>query len=117
MSAGVIADGWEASLARTWPCGDLRPQQGSALGQWRAAWSELVNRCRSGGRVGDLRGDGVDLHGVGASYEILFDDDVLEAEMVVALELRHRGILGGDTLLITDDASEPVTHAPYAFVD
>ncbi len=113
ISAGVIAGGWEASLARTWPCGELRPEHASVLEEWRAAWSEIVDRCRVGVRVGDLRGDATDLHGVGASYEVLADDDLLEANMVVALEFRQAGILGGDTLLVTAGECEPLTRAPH----
>lgn len=112
ISAGVLAEGWEASLARTWPCGDLRSEH-RAFEEWSRAWSELVARGRSGARFSDLRGEGIELHGVGASYEVLFDDDLLEPDMVVALELRHAGILGGDTLLVSDDAPDPLTRAPY----
>ncbi|MGQ0802446.1 MAG: M24 family metallopeptidase [Actinomycetota bacterium] len=111
ISAGVLAAGWEASLARTCPCGELRPDHASALEEWRAAWSELLDRCRPGARVEDLRGEGIDLHGVGASYEVLADDEVLEPNMVVALELTHGGVLGGDTFLVTDGAPEPLTRA------
>jgi Xaa-Pro dipeptidase len=114
ISAGVLADGWEASLARTWPCGDLSPEHRASSEAWSAAWSELVDGCRAGARVGDLRGDGIDLHGEGASYEVLFDDDVLEPDMVVVLELRRAGILGGETLLVTATGSEPLTRAVAA---
>ncbi|HUF85628.1 MAG TPA: M24 family metallopeptidase [Acidimicrobiia bacterium] len=117
ISAGALADGWEASLARTWPCGEVTREHRSALEAWSTAWSELVDRCRAGARVGDLRDEGIELHGVGASYEVLADDEVLEPDMVVALELRHAGILGGDTLLVTDVGSEPLTRASYFAID
>ena len=116
ISAGVLAHGWEASLARTWPCGEIGSADRASLQTWSEAWSELVDGCRVGARVGQLRSDGIDLHGVGASYEVLPDDDVLEPDMVVALELRRAGVLGGDTLLVTERGCEPLTHAPRAAV-
>jgi Xaa-Pro aminopeptidase len=115
MSAGVIADGWEASEARTWPCGDLSAEHSPSFSRWWSAWSELVDQVRPGIRVRDVRaGDGVDISGVGASYEVLAGDEVLEPDMVVALELRHAGILGGETLLVTDAAPEPLTRASHS---
>jgi len=112
ISAGVLADGWEASLARTWPCGEVRSEDRASFEQWSSAWSELASRCRAGTRVSGLRADGIEIHGVGASYEVLFEDDVLEPGLVVALELRHAGILGGGTLLLTDDGCESLTPSP-----
>jgi len=117
ISAGVLADGWEASVARTWPCGELRSEHRSSWAQWWSAWNALVDRARPGTPVGEIRDAGeVDLHGVGASYEVLADDDVLEPDTVVALELRHAGILGGETLLVTADGCEPLTRAPHVAV-
>lgn len=116
ISAGVLADGWEASLARTCPVGDLRPEHRSSWSRWWAAWTTLIDRLRPGAVVRDLRSNNVDLHGVGASYEVLADDDVLEPDLVVALELRDGGILGGDTILVTDDGCDPLTRAPHAVV-
>ena len=114
ISAGVLANGWEAAVARTVPCGELSPEHQPAWHAWHDRWPELFDRCRPGARIGDLRGEGVELHGVGASYEVLFEGDVLEPDMVVALELRHAAVLGGDILRITDGDPESLTGAAGA---
>ncbi len=113
MRAGALVDGWEGSLARTWPCGEMRPEPRSRWSRWEQSWSSLVDRAQPGARVGDLRGAGVALHGVGLGYEGLADDDVLEPGMAVALELELAGIVGGDMLLVTPDGPDPLTRFPY----
>ena len=111
ISAGVLFNGWEASVARTMPCGESRPEYQAAWSGWHDRWPDLLARCRPGTRVHELLGNGVEMYGVGTSYEVLDDNDVLEPDMVVAMTLRHGGVLGGDTFLITDDAPEPLTRA------
>src|SRR5256886_6274090 len=66
MSAGVLLDGWEGSLARTRPCGAQTAEHGDRLLRWRAQWASLLDRCRAGARVGDLRATAAaSVHGVG----------------------------------------------------
>jgi Xaa-Pro dipeptidase len=115
MRAGVLLDGWEGSLARTWPCGVRSAEQRDCNARWRAEWAALVARCRAGARAGDIRSAaGVSLHGVGLGYEGLEDGAVLEPGMVVGLELESAGALGADVLLITAAGCEPLTAFPYA---
>jgi Xaa-Pro dipeptidase len=115
MRAGALADGWEGTLARTWPCGEPGPEHRRAWSRWWATWTRLLDRCRPGARIGDLRatgGAGVD--GVGMGHEIVADGDVLEEGMVVALELWHAGVLGQETLLVTQGGHQPLTLHPHA---
>jgi Xaa-Pro dipeptidase len=113
MSAGVLLNGWEGSLARTWPCGAPTAAHRDRSARWRAQWGQLVERCRAGARVGDLRmAAGASLFGVGLGYEGLEDDAVLEPGMVVELELETAGVLGADTLLIDGDRPDRLTAFP-----
>jgi Xaa-Pro aminopeptidase len=115
MSAGVLLDGWEGSLARTRPCGAPSADHHDHASRWNAQWASLVDRCRSGALVGDLRTTtGVAVHGVGCGYEELEDDAVLEPGIVVELELETAGILAADTFLIGDDRLERLTTFPDA---
>jgi Xaa-Pro dipeptidase len=113
MSAGVLLDGWEGSLARTRPCGAPTADQRDRSSRWRDEWTHLVDRCRSGVRAGDLRATtGASVHGVGLGYEGLGDGTALEPGMVVQLELEANGVLGADTLLIGEDRPERMTAFP-----
>ena len=115
MSAGVLLDGWEGSLARTRPCGSQRADHLDRRSRWRDEWTDLVDRCRSGARVGDLRATaGASVLGVGLGAEALEDTAALAPGMVVQLELESNGVLGADTLLIGDDGAEVLTAFPYA---
>jgi Xaa-Pro aminopeptidase len=115
MSAGVLLDGWEGSLARTRPCGAPAADQRDRGSRWQDAWTVLVGRCRSGVRVGDLRATaGASVHGVGLGYEGLEDSAALEPGMVIQLALEANGVLGADTLLIGDGGAEVLTAFPYA---
>jgi Xaa-Pro dipeptidase len=115
MSAGVLLDGWEGSLARTWPCGAPTAEHRDRLTRWPAAWLPLVDRCRAGVRVGDLRATaGASVHGVGLGTEALEDSAALEPGMVVELELEAHGFLGADVLLIDGRETERLTAFPYA---
>jgi Xaa-Pro dipeptidase len=114
MSAGVLLDGWEGSLARTRPCGAPTAEQGDRGSRWLGEWTQLVDRCRSGVPVGDLRARaGASLHGVGLGYEGLEDGAALEPGMVMQLELESNGVLGADTLLIGDGGADVLTAFPY----
>jgi Xaa-Pro aminopeptidase len=115
MSAGVLLDGWEGSLARTWPC-DTPPT--AVMERWslaHAARAQLLEACRAGRRVGDVRATApdADVHGVGLGYEGLEDEAVLAPGMVVQFELETAGVLAGDTVLIGTDGPELLTTFPY----
>jgi Xaa-Pro dipeptidase len=115
MRAGVMLDGWEGSLARTWPCGARTSEHRDRLARWDAQWAALVDRCRARARAGALRATaGVALHGVGCGYEGLEEDVVLAPGMVVELELETAGVLGADTFLVGDDRPEALTAFPHA---
>jgi Xaa-Pro dipeptidase len=115
MSAGVLLDGWEGSLARTRPCGVQTTEHGVRQSRWAAQWRPLVDRCRVGARVGDLRATaGASVHGVGLGAEALEDSAALGPGMVVQLELETYGVLGADTLLVGDRGAEVLTAFPYA---
>jgi Xaa-Pro dipeptidase len=114
MSAGVLLDGWEGSLARTRPCGSPTADHRDRGSRWQDEWSLLVDRCRAGARVGDLRATaGASVHGVGLGYEGVEDGAALEPGMVIQLELEAEGVLGADTLLIGDGGAEVLTAFPY----
>ncbi len=91
--AGVIRDGWEASLARTRPADER----------------VTTAKCRPGTSVGTLRALGTTVEGVGMGHEVLADDDVLEPGMVVYVEATHDGSVHGDTVLVTDDDPDVLT--------
>jgi Xaa-Pro aminopeptidase len=115
MRAGVLLDGWEGSLARTRPCGAPTAEHSDRLSRWQAAWQPLVDRCRAGAAVGDLRASaGASIHGVGLGTEALEDSAALEPGMVLQLELEANGVLGADTLLVGDGGAEVLTAFPYA---
>jgi methionyl aminopeptidase len=79
VDVGVILDGWVADAALTIPVGNVTPVAGRLLASTRAALFDAVERCRPGGRLGDVsnavqarvEGDGFSVvralvgHGVG----------------------------------------------------
>jgi Xaa-Pro dipeptidase len=115
MSAGVLLDGWEGSLARTWPCGAPSAEQRQRRSRWNAHWTTVVDACRPGVRVGDLRATaGVAVHGVGCGYEGLESSAALEPGMVIEVELEAAGVLGAETFLIGSEGTERLTAFPDA---
>jgi Xaa-Pro aminopeptidase len=96
LRGGVLRDGWEASLARTYVNGEERVPR---------HWPSIVAACRPGAQVGEL----FITHGVGRGIEVLEDDVVLEAGMVVAVELDAGGAIRQDVLLVRDDGPELLT--------
>jgi Xaa-Pro dipeptidase len=115
MSAGVLLQGWEASVGRTWPCGAPTAEHARRRSRWDDQWAQLVGRCRRGTRVRDLRdlAPGAAIHGVGLGYESLEDDAVFEPGMVVQLELELAGVLGADMVLIGPNGAEVMTTFPF----
>ena len=114
MSAGVLLDGWEGSLARTWPVGTAAREHRERLSRWQVEWEQALDRCRAGVPVGELRSaPALSVHGVGLGYEGLEDAAVLEPGMTVQLGLEAAGVLGGDVLLVGDGAADVLTAFPY----
>jgi Xaa-Pro dipeptidase len=114
MRGGALLDGWEGSLARTWPCGAQTTGNRDRMSRWQAAWAALIDLCRAGARVRDLRATAAaSVHGVGLGVEALEDGDALEPGMVVQLELEAHGVLGADVLQIGERETETLTAFPY----
>jgi hypothetical protein len=92
LRAGVLHDGWEASLARTYVVGqpDLSPVP--------ADWESLVAACMSGTRVGALRERGAVVWGLGRGIEPWPDDLVLVPGLNVAVELQDDTSLRQDVV-------------------
>ena len=114
LRVGVLRDGWEASLARTWTCGDgprVEPDTPA-----RTTLAGVVAECRAGATIGALRGaaPGVAVDGLGIGHEELADDDVLAAGMVLGVEVLADGVIVGDMVLVTDAEPELLTTFPDA---
>ena len=110
LRAGVLRDGWEGWLARSTVCGEgPSGRQHAGFDHWERAMAALVEQCGPGARVGDLRGSGAVVDGVGMGHEELSDADVLEPRMVVALEITVDGVLGSETVLVTTSGRERLT--------
>jgi Xaa-Pro dipeptidase len=115
LSAGVLRDGWEGSLARTWPCGEPSTELRDRRSRWDGTWASLVDRCHAGVRAAELEASapGTSVHGAGLGYEGIDHATPLEPGMVIRLELEAHGILGADMLLIGDDDGEVLSAFPY----
>ena len=114
MSAGVLLDGWEGSLARTWPVGTPSPDHGERRARWRAEWTQALDRCRPGVRVADVRTtSGLSVHGVGLGYEGLEETAKLEPGMTIQMALEAAGVLGSDAVLVGAGGPESLTAFPY----
>ena len=104
MRAGVIADGWEATLARTYVCGGVcggvcaDPPE-----ERRVPLDAVLARCRRGETVGALRAAaaGTTVDGVGLGHEELASADVLEPGMVLYVERVDDTALTGELVVVT----------------
>jgi Xaa-Pro aminopeptidase len=113
MSAGVLLDGWEGSLARTWAAGTATPEHRERHARWQAEWARALDGCRAGAAVGELAAmPGLSVHGVGLGYEGLAAAAALEPGMTVQMTLEAHGVLGGDALLVGRDGAERLTAFP-----
>jgi hypothetical protein len=99
LRGGVIRDGWEGSLGRTWP--GVTPA--------RAVVAAAVDACRPGTTVAEVEARGVRVDGVGLGHEVLLDDDVLGADMVIFVEATVDERVHADTVWVSDDGPEPLT--------
>ncbi|HZP31303.1 MAG TPA: M24 family metallopeptidase [Acidimicrobiia bacterium] len=103
VRAGVVADGWEGTVATTFVCADPPRERTARL-------DDVLARCRAGATVGDLRNaaDGVTVDGVGLGHEELADGDVLEPAMTLTIERSAADVLSGVTVVVTADGYEPL---------
>jgi Xaa-Pro dipeptidase len=93
---GVVRDGWEGTLARTWPDGD----------EARDAVRGSLGALKPGARVNDVTARGVTLEGVGLGHEALRADDVLRVGMVVLVGAARGGGTWADPVWLRDRGSE-----------
>ncbi len=117
LSAGVLRDGWEGWLSRTTVCSaEPSDAQRGAFRAWQAAIEAVLDRCRPGTSVGELRGAaaGVTVDGVGMGHEELADSDLLEPGVVMAIEATVDDVLGSETVLVTSSGYDTLTTFPHA---
>ena len=115
LRGGVLRDGWEGWLSRSAVCGgEPSTAQQAAAGAWRGAMIAVIDWCRPGTSVGELRSAaaGVTVDGVGMGHEELSDRDVLEPGMVLAIEATVDDVLGSETVLITPSGIRDPDHVP-----
>ena len=105
LRAGALRHGWEASIARTY----VAEPGGAVEHAAPESWSELLDACRPGAMVGDLRKRGAIVYGVGYGVEPWDDDHVLTAGLTCALEVQGPESVRQDVLVLTDGGAEPVT--------
>ncbi|MDQ1477500.1 MAG: Xaa-Pro dipeptidase [Actinomycetota bacterium] len=104
LRAGVLRDGWEASLARTYVVGSPSVEQPPPAG-----WDDLVAACTPGTTAGALRARGAVVHGAGRGVEPWPDDLELVPDLMLAVELRDATSLHQDILRVTSGPAEVVT--------
>jgi len=97
LRAGVLHNGWEASVARTYTVGSPPVEQPAPAG-WRA----LVDGCAPGITVGALRARGAVVNGSGRGVEPWPDDLVLVPGLMATIELRDDRSLRQDIVQITN---------------
>ena len=93
---GVVREGWEGTLTRTWPDGD----------EVRDAVLGALDALRPGVRVRDVTGRGVTVEGVGLGDEALRGDDVLAPGMVVRVGAARGGARWAEPVWVRDHAPE-----------
>jgi Xaa-Pro aminopeptidase len=104
LEGALAYAGYEAAAGRTRVCGS-GPSPGA---EWRAAMEAVIDRCRAGEAA--PQEPGFDLYGVGLGVETLVEGEPLRAGMVLGIRAELDGYLGTDTVLITPDAPERLTH-------
>jgi Xaa-Pro aminopeptidase len=112
LRGGVLRDGWEGWLSRTAACGAAPSDaQRAAFGAWRSAMDTVLERCRPGATVGELRGAAshVTVEGVGTGHEELAGRDALEPGVVMAVEVAAGDVVGSETVLVTSSGHELLT--------
>jgi Xaa-Pro aminopeptidase len=111
VDAGVLRDGWEGSLGRTLPCGDVADDTYAGIAAWRERRDAVVSAVTTHSSVADVRRlAGVDdVEGVGLGYERVDDDQVLEPGTTLAVLVSEADVCGRDLLVVTADRCERLT--------
>jgi Xaa-Pro aminopeptidase len=114
VRGGVLVDGWEGVLARSWGCGGATGPQAAAGTRAAATLADVVAACAPGTVVGDVRdrADVTAVEGVGLGHEELADDDVLATSDVVYVEVFVGQVLLGDLVHVTERGPELLTATP-----
>ncbi len=136
FSAGALADGYVAEVARTWPVGETTDATRKLYQRSNKLWDRLIAACRPGVRAGDLlaaydaAGEPAPpmavAHGLGLGFDPpvisrqlpdTADAERLDAGMVLALtgyvwQEGVGGVLRRDTVVIADDGPQVLTASP-----
>jgi Xaa-Pro aminopeptidase len=105
LRAGVLRDGWEASVGRTY----VASADGGVEQAAPPAWDALVEACRAGARVGDLRAQGAIVYGLGFGVEPWDDGHVLTEGSTCALEVQGPQSVRQDALFLERDGARVLT--------
>jgi Xaa-Pro dipeptidase len=136
VSAGSLADGYVAEVARTWPVGEPDESTRELYRRLNTLWDRLIAACQPGRRASDLltayRDVGEPLppmavaHGLGLGFDppvvcrqlpATAAVERLDTGMVLALtgyvwQSGLGGVLRRDSVLITDDGPQVLTTSP-----
>jgi Xaa-Pro dipeptidase len=136
LSAGALADGYVAEVARTWPVGETTDAIRALYQRSNHLWGKLIAACRPGARAGDLLAayEAADepappmavAHGLGLGFDppvisrqlpLTADAERLDPGMVLALtgyvwQEGVGGVLRRDSVVIADDGPRVLTASP-----
>jgi Xaa-Pro aminopeptidase len=136
LSAGSLADGYVAEVARTWPVGQQDESARELYQRLNALWDRLIATCQPGRRAADLLTAYQDVgeplppmavaHGLGLGFDppvvsrqlpATAAAERLDTGMVLALtgyvwQEGRGGALRRDSLVITDDGPQVLTTSP-----
>jgi Xaa-Pro dipeptidase len=136
FSAGALADGYVAEVARTWPVGEATDATCALYQRSKNLWDKLIAACRPEARAGDLlaayeaAGEPAPpmavAHGLGLGFDppvisrqlpATADAERLNPGMVLALtgyvwEEGLGAVLRRDTVVIADDGPRVLTASP-----
>ncbi len=93
---GILRDGWEGTLARTWPDGD----------EARDAVWDTLDAWRPGMPVAAVTGRDVTVEGVGLGHEVVGPADRLDAGMVVLVGAARGGARWAEPVWLRDGGYE-----------
>jgi Xaa-Pro aminopeptidase len=111
VEAGVVRAGWEGSLGRTLPCGEVPDDAHARIAAWRDRRAAVVTAAIPGASIAEIRAlAGVDdVEGVGLGYERVDDEQVLEPRTALAVLVSERDVRGRDLLVVTDGGADRLT--------
>ncbi|WP_293002745.1 Xaa-Pro peptidase family protein [Mycobacterium sp.] len=136
FSAGALADGYVAEVARTWPVGEVTEPTRELYQRSNDLWEKLIAACRPGSRAADLlaayeaAGEPAPpmavAHGLGLGFDppvisrrlpATADAERLDPGMVLSLtgyvwQEGIGGVLRRDSVVITDDGPQVLTASP-----